>query len=137
MQTFIRSLFAAVLIAVGLAGSAQAQDEGIQATITGQMEAFRADDFDRAFTFAAPNIKRAFGSSERFGTMVRNGYPMVWKNANVRYLELRELGGRLWQKVQIEDQQGAFHYLDYMMVETAEGWQIGAVQFLPEPGVGA
>ncbi|MEO1797442.1 MAG: DUF4864 domain-containing protein [Pseudomonadota bacterium] len=125
------------LLCLGLTGPLQAQSDGIQATISGQMEAFKADDFDRAFSYAAPNIKRMFGDSERFGMMVRNGYPMVWKNSEVRYLELRELGGRLWQMVQVEDEQGQFHYLDYLMIETEEGWQIGAVQFLPEPGVGA
>lgn len=126
-----------ILLCLGLALPAGAQTDGIRATITGQMEAFRADDFDRAFTFAAPNIKRMFGTSERFGMMVRNGYPMVWKNADVRYLELRELGGNLWQKVQVQDEAGGFHYLDYMMVQTPEGWQIAAVQFLPTPDVGA
>jgi len=130
-------IFAVILLCLGLAGPAAAQSEGIQSTINGQMEAFRADDFERAFTYASPNIKRMFGSSERFGMMVRNGYPMVWKNTNVRYLELRELGGNLWQMVQVEDQAGGFHYLDYMMVESPDGWQIGAVQFLPDPGVGA
>ena len=126
-----------IALIVGLSGPATAEPSGIQATISGQMEAFRADDFERAFSFAAPNIKGMFGDAERFGSMVRNGYPMVWKNANVRYLELRELGGRMWQMVQVEDQQGGFHYLDYLMVETEDGWQIGAVQFLPDPGVGA
>ncbi|MEM8591252.1 MAG: DUF4864 domain-containing protein [Pseudomonadota bacterium] len=126
-----------ILLCLSFAAPASAQSEGIQSTISGQMEAFRADDFERAFSFAAPNIKSMFGSSETFGTMVRNGYPMVWKNTGVRYLELRELGGRLWQMVQVEDENGAFHYLDYLMIETDEGWQIGAVQFLPDPGVGA
>ncbi|MCH2078374.1 MAG: DUF4864 domain-containing protein [Rhodobacteraceae bacterium] len=130
-------IFGIFLLVLGLSGPASAEPAGIQATINGQMEAFRADDFDRAFSFAAPNIKGMFGDAERFGSMVRNGYPMVWKNQNVRYLELRELGGRLWQMVQIEDQDGSFHYLDYLMIETQNGWQIGAVQYLPEPGVGA
>ncbi|MEL6913728.1 MAG: DUF4864 domain-containing protein [Pseudomonadota bacterium] len=130
-------IFGIILLVVGLAGPVTAQNDGIRATIDGQMEAFRADDFAQAFSFAAPNIKRMFGDSERFGMMVRNGYPMVWKNTDVRYLELREIGGNLWQMVQIEDDQGQFHYLDYLMIETAEGWQIGAVQFLPEPGIGA
>ncbi|MEL6550040.1 MAG: DUF4864 domain-containing protein [Pseudomonadota bacterium] len=130
-------IFGIILLVVGLAGPVTAQNDGIRATIDGQMEAFRADDFAQAFSFAAPNIKRMFGDSERFGMMVRNGYPMVWKNTDVRYLELREIGGNLWQMVQIEDDQGQFHYLDYLMIETAAGWQIGAVQFLPEPGIGA
>ena len=128
---------AIVLITLALSAPVAAQSDGIRATISGQMDAFRADDFDTAFGFAAPNIKSMFGTSDRFGTMVRNGYPMVWKNANVRYLELRELSGNLWQMVQVEAQDGSFHYLDYMMVETENGWQIAAVQFLPDPGVGA
>ncbi|MEM6479792.1 MAG: DUF4864 domain-containing protein, partial [Pseudomonadota bacterium] len=110
-------LLGILLICFGLAGPLHARDDAIRSTISGQMEAFRADDFERAFSFAAPNIKRMFGTPDRFGMMVRNGYPMVWKNADVRYLELRELGGNLWQMVQIEDQNGGFHYLDYMMVE--------------------
>ncbi|MEM1375409.1 MAG: DUF4864 domain-containing protein [Pseudomonadota bacterium] len=130
-------MFGVILLVLGLSGPVAANPSGIQATISGQMEAFRADDFERAFSFAAPNIKGMFGTAERFGSMVRNGYPMVWRNANVRYLELRELGGRMWQMVQVEDQEGGFHYLDYLMVETENGWQIGAVQFLPDPGVGA
>ncbi len=32
---------------------------------------------------------------------------------------------------------GRTYLLDYMMVETPEGWQINAVQLLPQQGVGA
>ena len=38
--------------------------------------AFKAVDFAQAFTYA-PNIKGMFGTADRFGMMVRNGYPMV------------------------------------------------------------
>lgn len=138
---FVR-VFLAILSSILWLGAASAEDAlprdaGIEATIDAQIDAFLKDDFATAFTYASPNIQGFFGTSERFGQMVRNGYPMVWKNSEVRYLELRELGGRLWQMVQVEDEQGQFHYLDYLMIETEEGWQIGAVQFLPEPGVGA
>ncbi len=112
-------------------------NESIRSTISSQMDAFQAEDFERAFSYAAPNIKGMFGTAERFGTMVRNGYPMVWQNTDIRYLELREISGNLWQMVQVEDLNGAFHYLDYMMVKTNAGWQIAAVQYLPDPGVGA
>ena len=69
--------------------------------------------------------------------MVKNGYPMVYRPADVQMMELREVAGNLWQRVRITDQAGAGWYLDYMMVETAEGWQINAVQILPAPDVGA
>ena len=118
--------------------SAQTAEDsaGVQSTITAQMEAFKVDDFDRAFTYAAPNIQGMFGSAERFGMMVRNGYPMVHRPADVQYLDLREIGGALYQKVQVRDQAGTFHYLDYLMVQTPDGWQIAGVQFLPAPDVG-
>jgi hypothetical protein len=55
----------------------------------------------------------------------------------VRFLELRDIDGALWQKVMIRDQAGEFHVLDYQMIQTAEGWQINGVQLLRAPDVGA
>jgi hypothetical protein len=131
-----KGLYAALLAAC-LALPAAAQEAPIQETIQRQIEAFQADDFARAFTFASPTIKGMFGTPENFGAMVKNGYPMVYRPADVQMMELREVAGNLWQRVRITDQAGAGWYLDYMMVETAEGWQINAVQILPAPDVGA
>jgi hypothetical protein len=127
----------AALLAACLALPAAAQEAPIENTIRSQIDAFLADDFARAFTFASPTIKRMFGTPENFGAMVRNGYPMVYRPADVQMMELREIAGNLWQRVRITDQAGAGWFLDYMMVETAEGWQINAVQILPAPDVGA
>ena len=129
--------FAGLLTAAFLSLPAMAQEAPIQNTIQSQLNAFMADDFATAFTFASPTIKGLFGTSENFGLMVRNGYPMVHRPRDVKMLELREVAGNLWQKVMITDQQGRTHILDYQMVETAEGWQINGVQILPSPGVGA
>lgn len=121
---------------LGLAMPAAAQEEPIQKTIQSQLDAFQSDDFARAFTFASPNIKGIFGTAENFGAMVKNGYPMVYRPAEVEMLELREVAGNLWQRVRVVDQAGRAHLLDYMMVETPEGWQINAVQLLPAPDIG-
>ena len=69
--------------------------------------------------------------------MVQQGYPMVWDNADVRFLELRDVAGNLWQKVMVRDAKGGLHILDYQMIDTADGWQINGVQLLPAPDVGA
>jgi hypothetical protein len=127
----------AVLLAACLALPAAAQEAPIQNTIQSQIDAFQADDFGRAFTFASPTIKGMFGTPENFGAMVKQGYPMVYRPAEVQMMDLREVAGNLWQRVRITDQAGAGWLLDYMMVETAEGWQINAVQILPAPDVGA
>ena len=84
-------------------------DQGIEATIGSQIEAFLRDDFAEAFTFASPNIQGMFGTHERFGQMVRQGYPMVWRPGNVEYLDLRSERGALWQRVLIRDRQGRVH----------------------------
>lgn len=130
-------LFAVTLAMPAVTLPAAAQEGPIQETIQRQIEAFQADDFARAFTFASPNIKGLFRTPENFGAMVKNGYPMVYRPADVEMLDLREIAGNLWQRVRITDQAGAGWFLDYMMVETPEGWQINAVQILPAPDVGA
>ena len=126
----------AVLFAAALALPALAQEGPIRETIQSQIDALLADDFARAFTFASPNIKGIFGTPENFGAMVKEGYPMVYRPAQVEMGDLREIAGNLWQRVRVVDQAGAAWYLDYMMIETAEGWQINAVQLLPAPDVG-
>ena len=125
------------LLAGLLALPALAQEAPIQSTIQSQLDAFKAEDFARAFTYASPTIKGIFGSPGNFGAMVVQGYPMVAHPSAVQMLELREVAGNLWQRVMITDMQGRTHLLDYQMVETAEGWQINGVQLLPVAGVGA
>jgi hypothetical protein len=116
---------------------AVAQEKPIQKTIQSQIDAIALGDFPRAFTFASPNIKGMFGTAQQFEMMVRSGYPMVVAPREVRMLELRTVAGDLWQRVMMIDQKGATHLLDYMMVETPDGWQINAVQLLPSQGASA
>jgi hypothetical protein len=124
-------------IAILLAGPAAAQQEPIQATITAQIDAFRAADFSTAFTFASPTIHQLFGTSENFGSMVVTGYPMVVNPAQVEMQDLRTVGGALWQRVRITDQKGQAFLLDYQMVEGPDGWLINAVQLQKAADVGA
>lgn len=115
----------------------RADSAAITATISQQIEAFQADDFDRAFEFAGPTIQQIFRTAENFGQMVRQGYPMVWRPAKLRFLELRRISGSLWQRVQVVDQQGQVHVLDYQMIKGPDGWLINAVHLLKAPGAAA
>ena len=120
----------AVLIALSLPGLAAAQEAEIEQTITQQIDAFLDDDFTMAFTYASPTIRGLFGTPQNFGRMVTQGYPMVWRPADVRFLGLRtEPAGQI-MRVQITDQKGGVHILDYQMIETAEGWKINGVALL-------
>lgn len=129
-------LFAGVSVFL-LTFPAFAQREPVTEVIGSQISAFLNNDTETAFTYASPNIRRIFGTPDRFGEMVRRGYPMVWRPAEVRYLDLREVAGNLWQRVMITDQNGAVHLLDYQMVNLESGWKINAVHLLQEPGESA
>ncbi len=135
----MKQVILAAAFAIFTSGPASAEGHGsaITSVIQSQIDAFLADDFATAFAFASPNIKSIFQTPERFGLMVRQGYPMVWRPADVRYLELEDQNGMLWQKVMITDQAGAIHVLGYQMIEADGGWQINGVQVLRAPEVGA
>jgi hypothetical protein len=135
MRAHVFGLFLSLLALPAFADEARNPD--IEATINNQLQAFTAEDFVTAFTFASPFIKDIFGTPENFGAMVTQGYPMVAHPGNVQMLELRQVAGGLWQRVMITDQAGATHMLDYQMIETPEGWQINGVQLLPPVGIGA
>lgn len=135
MRAFV---VAGVVICGSFTGSgALAQDAEIRGVIGGQISALQADDFGAAFGYASPGIKDIFGSPERFGAMVQQGYPMVHRPDEVRYLALRTEAGRQVQRVMIRDGAGRVHFLDYEMTPSENGWQINAVRLLPPQGAGA
>ena len=117
----MRAILIAFAFLTAVTFGAKAQDTDIQTVIGNQIEAFKVDDFDTAFTFASPNIQGIFRTPENFGRMVSQGYPMVWRPAAVEYLELEERGGQYFQRVMITDQSGRVHLLGYAMLETENG----------------
>lgn len=137
MLKTVLSAVVGVLFSLTLTFAVAAQQDDIRETISRQIEAFKADDFEQAFTYASPTLRRLFQSPENFERMVTNGYPMVWRPSDVKYLELEEYGGALWQKVQIVDQKGFTHLLLYRMQQTEEGWRIAGVQILDAPAATA
>ena len=135
-----RIYLAMMMICAGAVAAAQevlAPNLAIERTIQNQFEAFLADDVDDAWTYASPNIQRLFQTPERFGRMVEEGYPMVWRPGQIDYLDLQTLGGLIVQRVQIIDGQGVAHVLGYQMIETEAGWQINGVRLLRASQVGA
>jgi len=132
MRHGILAVVLAVLMAALMALPTRA-DEAIESVISAQIEAFLEDDFETAFTFASPAIRNVFETPERFGRMVRQGYPMVWRPAEVTFLSLERRGPELWQNVLIRDAEGALHVLEYLMVPGGDGWLINAVRVRKAP----
>ena len=125
----MRILLTTVLIWLGTLLSAQ--QDGIRATIDGQISAFSEGDFAAAFEYASPTIQSMFGSPDRFEFMVRSGYPMVVSPQAVQYLDLTEIGGGYLQKVLLQDPSGQTHILIYQMIEWQGSWRINGVGFAP------
>ena len=129
----MRRLIPAVFVILAFCLPAKADEAAIKSVISSQIEAFQADDFDTAFTFASPMIQGIFGTPENFGTMVRQGYPMVWRPADVQFLGTEMVAGKLWMNVMIRDASGRLHVLGYQMITGENGWKINAVQVQKVP----
>ncbi len=129
-------LLLALSFALCVSLPARAQSDDITGVIASQLEAFQADDLPRAFSFASPTIKGMFGNPENFGVMVKRGYPMVWRPADVRFGPLKFISGRILQIVFFTDFNGQVFEASYEMIETENGWQINGVS-LKEVGMGA
>jgi hypothetical protein len=135
MPPSLRPLLLCLTLALPYPG--RADPVAITEVIGAQIAALLADDFETAFSYASPSIKGMFGSAERFGSMVRQGYPMVHRPDDLRFLETRQAGENIVQRVMIRDTDGRFHLLEYFMIQTVDGWQINGVHILRAPDVGA
>lgn len=137
-RTFLTAILAgsATFCAV-ISEAEEADSTAITQVIEDQMSAFRSDDFVTAFSYASPAIRGIFGTAERFGQMVQQGYPMVWRPSDVQYLDLSEDSGSMVQQVFVRDAEGVPWVLDYQMVRGGGGWQINGVEIRAAPRVGA
>lgn len=132
MTRFLTTLVSILFLALPL----RAQEQDIQTVINDQIAAFRADDFETAFTYAAPNIRMMFLTPDRFGQMVREGYPMVHRPRTYVFEDLKDTGGSKLQSVLIEGQDGYYYVAEYDMVLTGQGWKIRGVRIFKTEGVG-
>jgi hypothetical protein len=115
----------------------QAQDGAlIERVISEQITAFQADDMEAAFALASPALRRLFRTSERFGQMVQQGYPMVHRPQSLRFLGRREVGGFVLQRVMVSDAEGRLHLLEYQMLQSGPGFVINGVRLIPAAGAG-
>jgi len=130
---FIPLLFALALAA--LPARAEPPAAAIEAVIADQIGDFQRDDFAGAFEHASPDIQSKFGGPERFGLMVRQGYPMIWRPNRWDWVELRR-DRRGWvQTVLFVDGKGRSFEADYIMERVDGRWRIDGVLMRRLPGV--
>lgn len=100
-------------------------EKNIRAVVQGQLDALARDDADKAFSFAAPNVREALGTAPRFMDMVQRGYPVVYRPASVAYLKAEGSRNEAIQRVQMTDQAGEPWLATYTLQRQKNGtWRI-------------
>jgi len=140
----LRSVLAAVLLAfMSVAAFAQSISETekteFQRIITAQISAFRADDGPTAYSFAAPVVHNIFPTPEIFMSMVKRGYPQVYRPQSFNFTEaLIDPLGRPAQKMLVVGPDGKTYEALYSMEKQPDGtWRISGCTLLEIPGLDA
>ncbi len=134
----IVALLVALLLSTGgiaradeLANVSAADRAGIQAVISGQIDAFRHDDAKAAFAAAAPNIQQRFGTAQHFLGVVKELYQPVYRPRSFAFGALVMQDGELVQKVEVIAPDGTHDTALYAMVKQPDGaWRIAGCSLL-------
>ena len=99
----------------------------VKLVIADQIAAFNSQNVDRAYFHASRSIKAIFPSSEIFGTMVKNSYPMIWNPKSYEFLSTFRASDGMLQRVMFKDQSNDMHFFDYVLENNGERWVISGV----------
>ena len=135
------ALSAAILVL----SSAQAQDAVAPAdematrqVIDEQIAAFRSGSHDRAYSYAAPNIRQIFPTVERFISMVQGGYMPLYSPEAYVFGRNALISGQVFQEVIVTDSAGKQWQAVYTLARQPDGsWKISGVKLDPYKGVSA
>ena len=123
-----------VCVVVASAQTARPDPKTAAVPVMKQLEAFRRDDFDTAFTFASGAIRAQFDRPS-FETMVRRGYPEIARSsfAAVVKTELPS-EGVAYVTVKIRGANGQSIEALYELT-WEDDWKISGVVTRPDAGV--
>jgi uncharacterized protein DUF4864 len=130
----LRAAWIAGFIVLLVTGQALAEDSDVaaaRATVLAQLEAFRAGDYDRAYTYASATIREQFGRAA-FERMVRLGYPQIADPASYT-VDRAERGpdGSIYVLLRIGGRDGSGVDAVYEMVSEDGAWKVNGVATRP------
>ena len=139
----MKRLFLSFVAAIMVVLPAQADEDvsgddavAIREVIESQLDAFKRDDGNEAFGYAAPAIQNKFQSVDIFMEMVRTGYPAVYRSIDASFEAPRKIGETTIQEVVVTGQTGASFLAVYTMEQQADGsWRINGCSLFPVPDV--
>jgi len=119
----MRGLIFLIACLIGpVAFAASADDIGAaQSIVSAQEQAFARDDAATAYSFASPTLQSYFRNPDGFMYMVRNGYAPVYRHRSFVFGEVRIVGGKILQDVQIVDAAGVAWDALYTLETQADG----------------
>jgi hypothetical protein len=103
----------------------------VREVVQAQLDAFAADDAERAFSYASPAIRARFGNANRFMSMVQGSYPMVVRPTAALFFlpqvdhDSRGAQSTVTQAVQLQDDEGRRWMATYLLErQKGSGWRI-------------
>jgi ketosteroid isomerase-like protein len=114
-----------------------ADKTNVQTVIANQLDAFKAGDGVKAYSYAAPIVTNVFPTVEIFMSMVKRGYQPILTNTKKIFGELAiDSLGRPAQHVLITAADGRRYEAVYAMQKQPDGsWKIAGVQMVEIPGL--
>jgi hypothetical protein len=108
-----------------------ADASGVRAVVQGQLDALAADDAAKAFSYASPDLRLAFGTPDRFMAMVRRSYAVVLRPAAVAFAAPEANGAEILQRVHFTDPGGVLWLAIYRLQRQDDNnWRIAGCQLL-------
>lgn len=112
-----------------------ADDAAIRAVVGAQLEAFRVDDAEAAFGYAAPRVQQRYGSADHFMRMVRQSFRPVHRSRSVAFGDLTQSPHGPVQTVHLVGPDGHSYLAMFMMEQASSGdWRIGGCLLRRERG---
>lgn len=138
-----RKFLVAFALSAGMSLSAWAQSSSItgedaasiRSVIDSQIEAFRRDDGQNAYSHAAPSIQKIFPSVTRFMDMVKRGYRPVYRPQSYSFEDLRSGEKGPVQAVRLVGPSNREWIAFYTFEKQPDGtWKISGVYIQAAPG---
>lgn len=131
---FLAGLALAALASAPAKAQSAADAAAIRDVIGAQLDAFLADDDQRAWSYASPGIQQMFRSVEIFMGMVRQGYPPVHRPKARVFEDLRDAPNGPEQDVRLTDAAGEQWIAIYTMEQQPDGsWKIAGCRLVKAP----
>jgi hypothetical protein len=134
MAVRFASLVASLVLVSVPAAHAEDPVADAQAVISGQIDALIADDADRAYSYASPDIRSIYPDKDTFLTMVQKNYEPVYHAGNYAFGRSKLVGGGelVFQEVMISAREGKDWTAIYEMRLMDDGsYKVNGVRMMP------